>query len=118
MEGETYGMPVKSFVDLKAKIYTYAEDDHEYKKAKGIDENVDVEQKHFECIIFFSGLKICKSFLKFEDKKYIRISWNLKICNFFFEIWKDKKEFSLLKKSEKGASMKFGACFLILHTII
>ena len=48
MEGETYGMPVKSFVDLKAKIYTYAEDDHEYKKAKGIDENVDVEQKHFE----------------------------------------------------------------------
>ena len=73
---------------------------------------------NFECIIFFSGLKICKSFLKFEDKKYIRISWNLKICNFFFEIWKDKKEFSLLKKSEKGASMKFGACFLILHTII
>ena len=113
-------MPVKSFVDLKAKMCTYAEDDHEYKKAKGIDENVDVEQKHFEFWMY--------NFF-FPVWKYVKVFWNLKIKNIlefleiwkyviFFLIWKDKKEFSLLKKSEKGASMKFGDCFFILNTII
>ena len=76
MEGETYSIPVKSFVDLKAKMYTYAEDDHEYKKQKVLMKMLMLNKNilNFECIIFFSGLKICKSFLKFEDKKYIRIS--------------------------------------------
>ena len=48
MKDETYGVPVKGFVELKAKIYTFiTEDNHESKKAKGINKNVVFDElKH------------------------------------------------------------------------
>ena len=48
MRDKTCGVPIKVFVRLKAKIYTYITDtNHECKKLKGIDKNVvDDEPNH------------------------------------------------------------------------
>ena len=48
LKDETCGLAIKGFVGLKFKIYTFiTEENHEYKKAKGINENfVDDELKH------------------------------------------------------------------------
>ena len=49
MKDETYGMPIKSFTGLKAKMYTYiTEEDHECKKAKGIHKNVVDDELKYE----------------------------------------------------------------------
>ena len=48
---ETSGVPIKGFVGLKSKMYTFiTEDNHESKKAKGINKYVvDDELKYEDC---------------------------------------------------------------------
>ena len=49
MKDETYGIPINCFVELKAKMYTFITvDNHESKKAKGIDENVVFDELKYE----------------------------------------------------------------------
>ena len=46
MKHESCGMPIKVFVGLKSKIYTFiTEDNHKSKKAKGVNKNDDDELK-------------------------------------------------------------------------
>ena len=41
MKDERSGLPIKSFVGLKSKMHAFiAEDDHESKRAKGINKNI------------------------------------------------------------------------------
>ena len=50
MKHETNSVPIKGFVGLKSKMYTFIiEDNHESKKAKGIHKNVDDQIKYEDC---------------------------------------------------------------------
>ena len=49
MKDETYGVPIKGFVELKAKMYTFiTEDNNESKKAKGINKKVVFDELKYE----------------------------------------------------------------------
>ena len=72
---ETCGVPIKSFVGSKAKIYTYIiEDDHEYKKVKGTNKKVVNDELKF---------KNCKNnlsnatYMKLEMNKIQSINYNV-----------------------------------------
>ena len=65
MKDETCGVPIKGFVGLKSKFYTFiTEDNHESKKAKDINKNVadDEELKYEDC----KNVLFNKSYMRHE----------------------------------------------------
>ena len=64
IKDETYGLHVTGFVALKAKIYiSIKEDNHEYKKAKGINENVVDDKRKYED---YKNILFNRTFLRHE----------------------------------------------------
>ena len=56
MKDGTCGVPLKGFVGLKAKVYTFiAKENHECKKAKGINKNVVDDELKYEGYKTFSS---------------------------------------------------------------
>ena len=59
---ETSGVPIKGFLGLKSKRYTFiTQDNHDFYKAKGINKNVVVDELNYED---------CKKFLL--NRSYMR----------------------------------------------
>ena len=64
MKDETYGLHITGFVALKTKIYiSIKEDNHEYKKAKGINENVVDDKRKYED---YKNILFNRTFLRHE----------------------------------------------------
>ena len=64
MKDETCDMPINFFVGLKAKVYTYiTEDDHECKKAIGINRNVVDDELKYEA---YKNILSNGSYMRYE----------------------------------------------------
>ena len=67
MKYETSGMPIKGFVSLKSKRYTFiTEDNHDSKKAKGINKNIVDDELNYED---YKNVLLIRSYMKHEMKR-------------------------------------------------